>query len=128
MIEHYRASGRTGEPAAFCLVVGRREEVARGQQVRESDRWDPGRQLLLNLSDLATPVVSISECEWNNNLEEIHRPTGRRAVVLGISQPIWTREDFATVRVSTRENRTYHGRWSCNVRLHVGEWQVLDCL
>ena len=128
IIEYYQASERTGEPAAFCLVVGRREGVARRQRARESDRWDPARELLLNLSDLRTPVVPISECEWNNNLEEVHRPTGGRAVVLGISQPTWNREDFATVWVSTRENSTQYDRWSCNVRLHVGDWEVLDCL
>lgn len=128
MITNYRPSGRTGVPAAFCLVVGRRENVARGQRARESHRWDPARELLLKLSDLPTPVVPISECEWNNNLEEIHRPTGGRAVVLGISQPLWTREDFATVRVTTRENSTYRGSWTCNVRLHVADWEVLDCV
>ena len=128
LIENYDPSDHTGKPAAFCLVVGRRESVARRQRARESRRWDPRTELLNALNDLNTPVVPISHCSQNSNLEEIHGPTGRRAVVLGISQPVWGREDFASVRVSTYENSTYYGSWRCNVRRLLDEWEVLDCL
>lgn len=125
----YVPSERVEVPAAFCLAVGRRSAQVLRQKRRSPDEtWEPTRLLLSRLADVEPPVVRVSECEWNDEVEEVHRPSERPAVVVRISHPSFASPTTASVQVDTRESATYRFGYRCDLARRAGEWVVERCV
>lgn len=126
---YYDPSGRAPGPAAFCVAVGRRSAQAlRDARRSEDEVWVPSVRLLSRLGDLHPPVVSIVECEQNDEVEEIHRPTGDRAVVVTVERPTFESPDRAITQVRTRENASYVFSYRCELRRRDFGWEMRLCL
>lgn len=126
---YYVPSGNTPTPAAFCLAVGRRSAQASGQSRRDpGEIWVASRQLLGRMADLDPPIVPASDCAWNESAEEIHVPSGERAVLLTVGHPTFSASARASTTVRTRENESYAFRHVCELRLESFGWTVRRCL
>lgn len=128
IVEHYAPDPARDEPfGVVCLAAGRRHEVPVGQQER-GEEWNPSGPLLRSLEGLPSPVAPVSECRWNRRLEEVHLPSGRRAVVVALSLPRWDSETTAWVDVRSRESQRWAFRYRCHLLWRIDHWAVRSCL
>jgi hypothetical protein len=127
LIANYRTSRWTVEPDAYCLVVGRREAVARTMAERGPE-WDPDPALLGILADIRPEVIPISECGRNDQVREVRRETGTPVVTLGVGYPRWSTPDQAEVDVAVRESASQRNAYTCTLRRNVDGWTVRRCL
>ena len=130
LAENYDPSEFLGEPRAICLVVadvvGRRDVEATAQSARPKD-MDPPATLLSRLRGVRPAVRPISDCVYGDDLAEIVRSTGERAIVLGISHPTWVTPNLARVSATLRENQRTWYRFNCSLVRGPEGWAIRRC-
>lgn len=90
---------------------------------RPGESQDPSSALLTRLQQLRNLARPQSECEVSDR-GVVHRPTGRRAVIIGVARPEWVSRDFVRVQGGWFYNGLNAVGWRYTASFHNGFWSV----
>lgn len=128
LFENYMSRHRKGDIKAFCIVTGRRSNVALDHRTRDHDEWDPVGPFLRRFANYRPAVLAISECAWDGDGSEMTVAFEKPAVALAVSSVSWTTPKSGQVHIRIQEDWRARYGLSCLV-LQVGaEWEVRDCV
>jgi len=127
LVSNYQPSRWTPEPSAVCLVVGWRFRTVQALSSRK-DEYDPPSTLIRRLRDVDPPVLPISDCGWDEEVHEVVRTTGEKAMSLGIGYPSWVTANLAYVPVTFRETGLKRNSYRCSLTRGLEGWRVRKCV
>jgi len=129
--DNYDPADYLGEPQALCLVLGRPEWSLDRDALQRSARTDemnPTPAFLSSLKNVRPRVVPIADCVWGEDLSEILKDSGERAIALGVSHPRWVTPNLARFTVSLRENPRKRFGFQCSASREPEGWRVRQCI